>query len=784
MSHNKKLVIVESSSKCGSIETYLGAAYYKCISCNGHIRCIADLKSINTKKNFETTYTIDPDKKQHVEKMKAIISTFRKENIILATDHDREGEAIAWHICEVFGLSVDTTPRIIFHEVTKQALQTAIENPRKIDMDMVRSQQARQVLDMLVGFCISPLLWKHLNNNNTLSAGRCQTPALRLVYENDLKSKETATKEKHKVAACFFPQNLMFDLDTEFETESEVKAFMDLSPNHEHKLVVYPQRLSERSPPKPFNTSALLQLANNALHLGAKETMACCQTLYQMGHITYMRTENRKYSPTFIEVVSKYIEEQWSEKHVHPKLLETHGNTDSNNPHEAIRVTNVKMRDILMVGDVKDTNMIAKVYKLIWMNTIQSCMAPAVFNTMPLEVGAPQQHKYKHLLEIPKFKGFLALQSETAVAACTPELFASMAMRQTQSSSINYNYIQSSVGYTNRHTHYSEASLINKLEDLGIGRPSTFASLVDIIQTRKYVGKRDIKGTKINSVEYMLRGGGEKRLMETKVEKTMGGEHGKLVIEPTGIVSIEFLLEHFESLFSYDYTKKMEDRLDLVASGQEPWYAVCEDAYKDIKRQVKVVDKLEYKLADTDEFVLVFSKFSNFVLKDKEAKLYKATKPDFKPDMDKLRRGEYTFEEVAQTEDRALGEWNGHTVTLKTGKYGPYIEYNQGMHTSIGSLKKPMEEIVLEDVVSFMDCRVLTPELSIRKGKFGEYIFYQTAEMEKPQFFNLKGCEDHATRDTNALVEWITATYKLNDVQKKKRKAKEPAKEKKQKKSV
>jgi hypothetical protein len=346
---------------------------------------------------------------------------------------------------------------------------------------------------------------------------------------------------------------------------------------------------------------------------------------------------------------------------------------------------------------------------------------------------------------------------------------------------------------------------------LGIGRPSTFASLVDIIQTRKYVGKRDIKGTKINSVEYMLRGGGEKRLMETKVEQTMGGEHGKLVIEPTGIVSIEFLLEHFESLFSYDYTKKMEDRLDLVASGQEPWYAVCEDAYKDIKRQIKVVDKLEYKLADTDEFVLVFSKFSNFVLyhctiktptlsavmseqgiadcafemrngvKDKEAKVYKATKPDFKPDMDKLRRGEYTFEEVAQTEDRVLGEWNGHAVTLKTGKYGPYIEYNQGTHTSIGSLKKPMEEIVLEDVVSFMDCRVLTPELSIRKGKFGEYIFYQTAEMEKPQFFNLKGCEDHATRDTNALVEWITTTYIQ---QKKKRKAKEPAKEKKQKKSV
>lgn len=209
----------------------------------------------------------------------------------------------------------------------------------------------------------------------------------------------------------------------------------------------------------------------------------------------------------------------------------------------------------------------------------------------------------------------------------------------------------------------------------------------------------------------------------------------------------------------------MEERLDMVASGQEPWHSVCEDAYKDIKRQVKVVDKLEYKLADTDQFVLIFSKFSNFVLKEKETKVYKVVKRDFKFDMEKLRRGEYTYEEVAETEDRVLGEWNGHKVYLKTGKYGVYVEHSGGERASLESLEKPIEEIVLEDVIPYMECRVLTPELSIRKGRYGYYVSYQTAESPTPQFFNLKGCEDHETKDTKELVEWITKTH-LKDTKK------------------
>jgi DNA topoisomerase-1 len=714
---------------------------------------------------------VDPDKKAHLKKMLAVISTFPKQNIILATDHDREGEAIAWHICEVFDLPPETTSRIVFHEVTKAALLKAIESPRTIDMNMVRAQQARQVLDLLVGFSVSPLLWTYVNNNS-LSAGRCQTPALRLVYENDLvaRDKENKSAQKHKVSACFFPQNLMFDLDKEFETPEDVKKFLSLSTKHEHKFFAHPQKLSERSPPKPFNTSAILQAANNTLHMGAKETMACCQTLYQLGHITYMRTENRKYSPIFIDVASTYISKQWTEKHVNPQLLELHGNNDSTNPHEAIRVTNILMRDIVLIG-ANDNKHVSKVYKLIWQNTVQSCMAPAIFNTLPLEVDAPDNHKYKHTLELPKFKGFLdAIETKETSTLVTPQLFSSMSMRSQTARTIQYNYIQTTVGFTNKHSRYTEASLISKLEDMGIGRPSTFSMLVDIIQTRKYVNKTDIAGTKQKCLEYMLRSG-DKEPTEKTCEKTMGAEHNKLVIDPIGIVAIEFLIKHFECLFSYNYTKEMEERLDQVATGQELWYKVCEDCYRDMKQQIKSITKGEkkvYALADNDNYVLVFCKATSsnknsFVMKEKNTGLYKTVKRDFKFDMEKLEAGAYKYEELAEIEDRILGTWNKYEIKLKVGKYGPYLEYGDQIHVSLKQpLDKSLDKIELEDVVSHLEkesvLRVLTPELSIRKSKYGAYIFYKTEKMKKPKFFDLKKF-DFETCETQEVVEWITKTY-------------------------
>jgi DNA topoisomerase-1 len=772
----KYLLIVESSSKCGSIEAYLGPNY-KCISCNGHIRAINDLKNIDIKNNFETIYSVDPDKKSHVSKMLAVISLFPKENIILATDHDREGEAIAWHICEVFDLPVETTRRILFHEVTKSALLKSIETPGIIDMNMVRAQQARQVLDLLVGFIISPLLWKYVfkNNQNALSAGRCQTPALRLVYENELEARTKAenASQKHRVQACFFPQNIMFELQKEFETETEVCDFISLSLTHQHKFTVQPQKLSERSPPKPFNTSALLQHANNTLHIGAKETMACCQTLYQLGHITYMRTENRKYSPDFIKTASAYIAGKWTEKHVHPLAVELHGNTDSTNPHEAIRVTNVKMQNLVLIGD-KNTNAVERVYKMIWQNTIQSCMAPAVFNTLPLEIDAPNDNIYKYTLEIPKFNGFLDLL-DAPVSPFSPELISSMSLRfqSLKNKTVNYNYIQSVVGFTNRHSRYSEASLISKLEDLGIGRPSTFSMIIDVIQTRKYADKTDIAGITVNCNEYFLRAE-EKTPSVKTVAKIMGAEHKKMMISPMGMVVIEFLMKYFDTVFSYSYTKQMEERLDLVAGGQEIWYKVCMDCYNEIQRLSKQIHKLEKKIYNIDEnYVLMFYK-DGFLLKHKTLvnetgkPVLKSVKKGLKIEMDKLEAGEYTFEMLAETERRILGIWNEHEIELKSGKYGAYVEYGDEIKVSLSKIKKTLDKIVLEDVLPFLGVaqkpttvlRVLSPTLSIRNGKFGPYIFYKTEKMKNPKFYDLKGFEQgFGVCDAEELIEWIKNTH-------------------------
>ena len=787
MSKQKKyLLIVESSSKCGSIETYLGSNY-KCISCNGHIRVINDLKNINVKGDFETLYTVDPDKKAHLSKMESVISTFPKENILLATDHDREGEAIAWHICEVFDLPVLSTRRILFHEVTKPALLKAVENPVTINMNMVRAQQARQVLDLLVGFTISPLLWKYVfkNAQNALSAGRCQTPALRLVYENEMQAKVSAeaVRQKHRIQACFFPQNLMFELQKEFETETEVCDFLSLSASHSHKFMVHPQKLSERTPPKPLNTSALLQQANNLLHIGAKETMACCQTLYQLGHITYMRTENRKYSPIFIETATKYILDKWTDKHVHPTLMELNGNADTENPHEAIRVTNLNMKNLVLIGD-KNTGAVERVYRMIWQNTVQSCMAPATFNLVPLEIDAPQNNLYKYTFEIPKFGGFLDALEKSSVDKSTQdksavdktflsaELISSMSLRfQTlKNKTVNYNYVQSVVGFTNRHSRYSEAGLISKLEDLGIGRPSTFSMLIDVIQTRKYVEKTDVQGIAVECHEYFLRAD-EKAPTAKSVKKTMGAEHGKLVIDPMGSVVIEFLMKHFDSLFSYDYTKQMEERLDLVASGKELWNNVCKDVYAEIQKLVKEVNKIEKKVYSIDEnYSLIFYK-DGFLLKHKcllneDGKpMLKSVKKGLKIDIAKLELGGYSYEDLAETEQRILGMWREHEIELKMGKFGAYVEYGDDKKVSLNKLKKQLDKIVLADVVPFLEeekpattvLRVLTPTLSVRNGKFGPYIFYKTEKMKKPKFFDLKGFDQGFGSDD--LLEWIKTTH-------------------------
>jgi len=794
----QKLLIVESSSKCAIIEKYLGDGY-KCISCNGHLRIIDGLKSIDVKNDFRVEYTVDPDKKAHLSKMKEIISTFPPSQIILATDHDREGEAIAWHLCDIFGLPVETTPRILFHEITRPALQAAVANPGIIDMNMVCAQQARQILDVLVGFKISPLLWRRVSDNS-LSAGRCQTPALRLVYDNEMEANAKTAAAKHKVSAQFFPQNLRFDLNTEFDDEAAVLAFLKASPKHMHELTVGAQKVSTRSPPKPFNTSALLQAVSNALHLGAKETMACAQVLYQLGHITYMRTENRRYSPVFTEVAAKYIGDKWSPAHVNARLNEDIALNDTNNPHEAIRVTNIQMHELVLISD-KNPN-IDRVYRIIWLNTVQSCMAEATFNTLPLEVSAPQGTKYKHTVEIPKFAGFLALEKVTKKPTKDTSSVNEMSglilrFQMLKDKAIHYNQIETTVGFTGKHSRYTEASLIDHLEEKGIGRPSTFSMLTDVIQTRGYVKRTNIEGKEVECCEYLLQNhdilaAGEKQIdlgdgvkvIEKIVTRVQGAEQRKLVIDPVGVIVIEFLIEAFPELFSYDYTKTMELRLDAVAAGKEEWTKICKDCYDEIKRLTKALAKIEKTSYDVDDnYVVVFEK-TGAVLKHKtqtteEGKpAFKSIKKTLKLDLEVLAAGGYTYEDLVELDNNVLGEWNGAAVLVKTGKYGAFMEYvdddGNAQNKSLKTIEKPVDKITFQDVLPILSgddikdttnklvLRVFTPSLSVRKGKFGPYLYYKTRTMDKPSFFNLRNFDQgFGVCSVKDMVEWVEKTYKV-----------------------
>lgn len=786
------LIIVESPSKCAKIESYLGSNY-KCIASKGHIRSIDGMKNIDRKKNYAINFSIIDEKKSHVEYMRNCIGSFSKENVILATDDDREGEAIAWHICMLFELPIETTKRILFHEITKPALQKAIQHPTIVDIDLVYAQHARQVLDILVGYKISPFLWKHIHNNKTngLSAGRCQTPALRLVYENDREVVNGEIDTKYKTTGTFFNKNIVFHLEKDFLDISEMKEFLELSKTFRHMLSIGKTSESIKKPPKPFNTSALLQTASNVLHMSPKETMNCCQQLYQAGHITYMRTENTKYSVDFLPKVRDYILDKWN-KEEYLGNFENIVNKDETNPHEAIRVTHIEHPFILGLDGRLHT-----LYKLIWRNTIESCMASARYNCTPISISSPKDTQYKHTIEVPLFLGWKIVgDKENAISPSVDEqntgsglLFFLKSLNTTIP--VIYNKIESIVTVTHRHSHYTESSLIQKLEDLGIGRPSTFATIVDTIQERGYVKKKDIEGITIDCNDFILR---EHTLEENINSRVFGKEKNKLVLQPIGLVTVEFLIQHFHDLFQYDYTKQMEDGLDKISV--DNWYNICSDCENLIKTLSKPVSKLSkpvYLVKSRDEtkqYELCFHQYGTslkHVLESGDVE-YKKVNPKIKIDIELAKTGKYIAEDLMEIPNDYLGKYNEEDVFIKTGKYGPYVQIGEKT-ISVKSLGKPISEINFTDVLEIIDpstkvnsdeddttsgnqlrglpknpsiLRILNSDISIRKGKYGPYIFYMPAGKKKPEFFTIgKYKSKYANTDATELIKWIGETYNV-----------------------
>ena len=579
------LVIVESPAKCKKIESYLGPGY-KCIASFGHIREIANgLKSIDVKNNYDVMFKTIPSKGKYIKSLREAIK--KSKEIILATDDDREGEAIAWHICKTFKLPVLSTKRIIFHEITKPAIKAAIANPTRINMDTVNAQLARQVLDLLVGFTISPILWKHISRNTegSLSAGRCQTPALRLVYEQQKLINESPGRKVYDTTGIFTKKNISFTLNYNHEDEDKMADFLEESANFEHKYSVSKPRVTTKNPPIPFTTSALQQKASNEFNFSPKQTMRLAQTLYENGHITYMRTDSKKYSKEFVDTAKKYIKKEYGEDYVSnniAKLVNNEGgekkkkkkkDNNAQEAHEAIRPTKININTLSVAGKI--TAREVKLYNLIWRNTVESCMSAAKYYSITAKITAPENHTYKYSSEQVIFPGWKIVEG---YEEDNKEYTYLLSIKTN--TVLDYKQIYSKVTLKDLKKNYTEAKLVQMLEKKGIGRPSTFSSLISKIQDRGYVKKQNVEGKKVNCVDFKLVG---EELDEIETTRVFGNEKNKLIIQPVGIMVYEFLGKHFDNLFNYDYTKNMEDDLDKISKGEKIWHHLCDECNIQIK---------------------------------------------------------------------------------------------------------------------------------------------------------------------------------------------------------
>jgi DNA topoisomerase-1 len=796
------LLIVESPAKCKKIEQYLGSGY-KCIASFGHIRELNGLRSINTSNNFHPTFIECESKKNQIAKIRELISSAKE--VLLASDDDREGEAISWHICQVFNLNVEKTKRIIFHEVTESALKHAVANPVRLNMSLVNAQIARQILDVLVGYKISPLLWKYIpaENSKNLSAGRCQTPALRLIYENQKEIDILPGNKVYNTVGYFTAKNLPFVLNKQHENCETVNDFLTESVNHTHIYTCSALRDTIKQPPTPFTTSTIQQTASNELHLSPKETMQICQKLYEGGYITYMRTDSIVYSHEFQDKAKTYITKTYGVEYFNAtakEVIAAHEATakEATAAHEAIRPTDITM---CAIDNSEFSNKEIKLYDLIRRHTLESCMTAATYKAFTAAISAPTcpvAQEYRFSVEKIVFPGWkivsktsLTNQKNEEEEETNDDKHFVYLQTLKSGSVLPYKKIIAKACMKELKMHYTEARLVQLLEQQGIGRPSTFSSLIEKIQDRGYVKKMDIKGELHSCIDYELEGD---ELSEIEVERAFGNEKNKLVIQSSGLQVMDFLLTHFEMLFQYTYTKQMEDSLDLIANNLKIWYELCAECLtqieiltaktltnKDIIRvNSQNAEKEEIRI-DT-EHVYIIGKYGpviKYTKKGSKTCSFKPLRTDI--DLDKLRRGEYKLVDIiATTEDiklkinhgELLGQYKEQNIYFKTGKFGPYIECGDVRK----SLAKETTTITLADAIIQLSqsqaqgqsqtqgqstiVRKITEDMTIRVGQYGDYLFYKKKTMKTPKFFKLNDFNhDYKKCDVNILKNWIKEVH-------------------------
>ena len=732
---HENLVIVESPAKAKTIEKFLGKDY-KVMSSFGHIR---DLKkktlSIN-EKTMEPDYEIPEEKRKLVSELKKQVK--EAQRVWLASDEDREGEAISWHLCEVLGLDKDNTNRIVFHEITPTAILDAIEHPRHLDMNLVNAQQARRVLDRLVGFKLSPVLWRKVKP--ALSAGRVQSVAVRLIVEREREIQAFVSEPYYRVSAVFtVPQaeghiaEVKAELDKRFATREEAVAFLERCRKAQFTVGSVSKKPLKRMPAPPFTTSTLQQEAARKLGYTVTQTMMVAQHLYENGRITYMRTDSVNLSKLALAASRDAITQLWGAEYSHTRNFHTHSK-GAQEAHEAIRPTYISEQTI--EGTVQER----RLYDLIWKRTVASQMAESEIEKTVVTIDIDgQEEKFIADGEVVTFDGFLKVYHESTDDENQDNEGSNTLPALSAGDLLERKTITSTEKYSQGPVRYTEASLVKKLEELGIGRPSTYAPTISTIQQREYVVKGDKAGEERQYVTDTL---SANRIVTKTRTEVAGKEKGKLLPTDIGTVVNDFLMEHFPEIMDYNFTAKVESQFDQIAEGHEEWTSMMHNFDHDFEPTVRKVmnARSEHKAGERELGVDPLSHRPVFVKIGRFGPVVQIGSADdeVKPRFAQLPSGKsietITLDEALELFrlPRNIGEYEGDIVTIGSGRFGPYVQHG-GKYVSLPKEMDPMTVTLADAIKLIAEKREQERQRHIKSfeedstmqvlnGRFGPYI--------------------------------------------------------------
>ncbi|MFJ1352211.1 type I DNA topoisomerase [Capnocytophaga canimorsus] len=722
----KNVVIVESPAKAKTIEKFLGKDY-KVVSSYGHI---ADLPAreigVDIDNGFTPKYIVSSDKKELVKELKKL--TTEAETIWLASDEDREGEAIAWHLAEALNLKSENTKRIVFNSITKSAIEKAIQNPRGIDYNLVNAQQARRILDRLVGYELSPVLWKKVKSG--LSAGRVQSVAVRLIVEREREIQDFKTQSSYKITTEFTNaegKTIKATLAKGFDSYDDAQRFLQKNIGANFTVAALEKKPAKKSPAPPFTTSTLQQEASRKLNFSVSRTMTVAQRLYESGLITYMRTDSVNLSQEALQSAKNAIKGIYGEKYAHSRNFssKTKGAQEA---HEAIRPTDMSRPSITIERDQD------RLYELIWKRTIASQMSDAQLERTSIKIAADKHDEmFTANGEVILFDGFLKVYLESTDEE--DEEQEGMLPALTQGEKLNNNFITATQRYTRPPARYTEASLVKKLEELGIGRPSTYAPTISTIQNRGYVERSAFEGEQRNYQTLTL---SEGEIQEKTLSENVGADKGKMIPTDIGIVVNDFLVSHFESIMDYHFTANVEESFDHIAEGEEDWRKMLESFYNQFHPVVQDVEQNASR--ETGTRVLGIDPKSGRPLSVRLGRFgamaqIGTNEDDEKPVFASLLSGmsieTITFEEALKLFElpRKLGIIDGNEVEVNVGRFGAYVRYgnnfaslDKGEDVFSVTLDRAREIIALKQKADAPIATYQGLEVTKGKGRFGPFI--------------------------------------------------------------